>query len=155
MGWAWRWVRSSRGCRWGDDGGLGLADVIVDGQGLERRQRPNQNLRAIALDQLLRLGLGNGRLAGSVGGDDLDLPAAHFALVRIDAELEAFFHLPAASASAPDLTVMKPTFSGSAASERARARPNRSGTWSKRGRRSAACCTSLEQILIHLIFLFL
>ena len=59
-------------------------DVIVDGQGFERRQRTDDHMDLVAFDQLLRLGLRSGRVAACVGNDELDLPSRN----RIVALLE-------------------------------------------------------------------
>ena len=50
-------------------------DVVGDREQFEGGERPEDGVDLVALDQFLRLGLGAGRVAAGVGGDELDLAA--------------------------------------------------------------------------------
>ena len=72
------------------------ADVVVDGERLERGERPDQHRHLQPLDQLLRLGARLGGIAAGVGDDELDLAAGDGVVALLEKELDAFFHLLAA-----------------------------------------------------------
>ena len=75
---------------------LVLANVIGDGEQFESRQRAEDDVDLVALDQFLRLGLGAGRLAAGVGGEEFDLAAGHLVVVLLQPGEHALFHLDAA-----------------------------------------------------------
>ena len=75
---------------------LRLQDVIVDRQRLEGRERSDDDVHPVALDQLLRLALGERRLPGGVREDDLDLAAGERVVALFQQQADAFLHLPAA-----------------------------------------------------------
>ena len=70
-------------------------DVIIDGQGFERRQWTDDHMDLVAFDQLLRLGLRSGRIASGVGDDELDLPSGDRVVALLEKELDPLFHLTA------------------------------------------------------------
>ena len=50
-----------------------LRDVVGDGEQFESGKRPDDSIDLVALDQLLRLGLGACRIAAGVGGNEFHL----------------------------------------------------------------------------------
>ena len=73
-----------------------VAHIIGDGEELEGGERPEDDVDLVALDQLLRLGAGAGRIAAGVGRDEIDLaPRERVALLLQEGE-DSLFHLDAA-----------------------------------------------------------
>ena len=70
---------------------------------LERRQRTEDGIDLVALDQFLGLGLGAGRIAAGIGGDEVDLAAAHRVIRLLQIGQHALFHLDAALGERPGL----------------------------------------------------
>ena len=79
-----------------DQRGRVVADVVGDRQQLERRERAEDHVDLVALDQLLRLGLGARRIAAGVGGDELDLAAGERVRLLFEKNGEPLLHLDAA-----------------------------------------------------------
>ena len=73
-----------------------VADVVGDGQKLEGGERAEDDVDFVALDQFLRLGLGAGRGAAGVGGDEFDLAAGHRVIGLLQIGEHALLHLDAA-----------------------------------------------------------
>src|SRR3954463_9582072 len=82
---------------------LRLLDVVVDGERFEGGERSDDRLHLVALDGLLRPGLGGGGLTGRVERRHLDLPSGEHSLVLIEVEGEPFLHLPAAGGAGAGL----------------------------------------------------
>src|SRR4051812_10853853 len=72
---------------------LRLLDVVVDGQGLEGGERPDDGVHLVTLDRLLRAALGGGGLSRGVERDHFDLAPRKLPLVLIEVEGEPFLHL--------------------------------------------------------------
>ena len=77
-------------------GVLHLRDVVGDRQQLEGGERPEDDVDLVALDQLLHLGLGAGRAAAGVGGEELHLAAGHRVVLFLQKREDALLHLDAA-----------------------------------------------------------
>src|SRR5262249_14624085 len=75
---------------------LVLADEVGNGQQLECRQRPENDIDPVALDQLLRLGLRAGRIAACVGRDEVDLAPRQAIALFLEQGGDALLHLDAA-----------------------------------------------------------
>jgi len=75
---------------------LRLQDVIVDRQRFKCRQRPDDDVYLVALDQFLRLGPGPHRIAAGVGDEELDLAPGDDVVALLEKQLDAFLHLPPA-----------------------------------------------------------
>ena len=73
-----------------------LLDIFVDGIELEGGERAEDNVDFIALDQFLRLGLGAGRIAAGIGGDEIHLAAAERIVFFFQIGQDALLHLNAA-----------------------------------------------------------
>ena len=95
QGLALRWVMSSAPATV-RIGVLRRADVVVDGQRLEGGERADQHRHVQALDQFLRLGARLRRIAGGVGGVQLDRPAGELVVALLEEDREALLHLDAA-----------------------------------------------------------
>ena len=76
-----------------DDGHLGLANVVVNRQRLERGERADDDVYAVLLHQLLCLGLGDRRLAGRVSDDQLHLAARDHVVALFKEQAQPVFHL--------------------------------------------------------------
>ena len=63
------------GRRRGNDRQLGFADLVVDGERFERRQRTEHDMHLVALNQLLQLGFGDRRRGRGIDRVKLDLAA--------------------------------------------------------------------------------
>src|SRR6185503_12090694 len=72
------------------------ADVVVHRERLERGERPDHRVHAVALDQLLHLGARLRRHAARVGDGQLDLAAAERVLVLVEEDGQAALHVDAA-----------------------------------------------------------
>jgi hypothetical protein len=84
------------GSRQADQGGGIVAHIVEDREQLEGRQRPDDDVDLVALDQLLRLGLGARRVAAGVGNDEVDLAAGQRAVLLLEEGADALLHLDAA-----------------------------------------------------------
>src|SRR5262249_10496805 len=73
-----------------------FANISVDRQGLAGRQGADHDWHVITFDQLLGLGLGKGRVAGRILGDQLDLATGHGAVALFEEKGGAFLLLLAA-----------------------------------------------------------
>ena len=73
-----------------------VAHIIGDGQELEGGERPEDDVDLVALDQLLRLGAGAGRIAAGVGRDELDLAPGERVALFLQEREDPLFHLDAA-----------------------------------------------------------
>ena len=109
---------------------LVLADIVGDRQKLEGGERTEDDVDLIALDQFLRLGLGAGRLAAGIGGEELDLAAGHLVVVLLQPGEHALLHLDAALRQAAGLDREQ------AELERRALRDRRRGEPEGRGRRA-------------------
>ena len=78
------------------DGHFVLRRVVGDRQQLEGRERSEDGVDFVALDQLLHLGLGAGGIAAGVGGEELDVAAGDLVVVFLQPGHHALFHLDAA-----------------------------------------------------------
>jgi hypothetical protein len=103
--------RLRRGGRSADKIGIGLAlghvlggseaqdrhlfagDVAADREQLEGGERAEDQIDIVALDQLLRLGLGAGRVTAGVADHQLDLAARHFVVSVLQKQDRALLHL--------------------------------------------------------------
>ena len=73
-----------------------LRHVIGDGEQLERGQWARHDIDMVALDQLLRLVLGAGRVAAGIGDDEFDLAPGQGHVAVLEERGEALLHLDAA-----------------------------------------------------------
>ena len=73
-----------------------VAHVIRDREQFERRERPENDVDLVALDQFLGLGLGAGRIAAGVGRDHLDLATRERIRLFLHEHRQALLHLDAA-----------------------------------------------------------
>ena len=80
-----------------------VAHVVGDGEQLEGGERPEDDVDLVALDQLLRLGLGAGRVAAGVGDQQLDLAAGERVALLLQEGGDALLHLDAALRQRPGL----------------------------------------------------
>ena len=94
-GLALRCVTSSAAARLISGVGV-VAHVVGDGQQLEGGERPQDDVDLVALDHLLRLGLGAGRVAAGVGDEQLDLAAGERVVLLLQERGDALLHLDAA-----------------------------------------------------------
>ena len=101
---------------------LRLADVVVDGVGLEGGERAEDGVDMVALDQLLRLGLGARGVAAGIAEKDLDLAPGKHAVMLFEADVEPLIHLDAAGGERPGL-------------DREQAQPDRPGILCRRSGR--------------------
>src|SRR5499427_5036854 len=100
------------GRREAQDRHLRLGGVVADGQKLEGRQRPQDHVDVVALDQLLRLGLGARGIASSVGHDQLDLPAREDVVAVLQEADHALLHLDASRGERSRLHGQEPNLDG-------------------------------------------
>ena len=77
-------------------------------QQLEGGERAEDDVDLVALDQLLGLGLGAGRIAAGIGGDEVDLAAAHRVVRLLEEGEDALLHLDAALGERTGLHREKP-----------------------------------------------
>src|SRR5437763_3379118 len=80
-----------------------LADIIVDGIELESGERAKDDVDLVALDELLRLGLGTRRIATGICGDEIDFTAADRVVRLLQIGQNALLHLNAALRQRPGL----------------------------------------------------
>ena len=80
-----------------------LADIVVDGVELEGRERAENHIDLVALDQFLRLGLGACRVAPGIGGEEIDFAAADHVIRFLQIGQDALLHLNAALGQRPGL----------------------------------------------------
>ena len=73
-----------------------LRDIVGDGEQFESGERPEDGVDLVALDQFLRLGLGAGRVAAGVGGEEVDLAAGEGVVLLLQVRDDALFHLDTA-----------------------------------------------------------
>ena len=73
-----------------------LLHILVDGIELEGRKRAEDHIDLVALDQFLGLGLGAGRVAAGIGGDEVHLAAADRIIFFLQIGQDALLHLNAA-----------------------------------------------------------
>ncbi len=73
-----------------------VADVVVDGERLGGRQRPDQTRDVLAFEEFLHLGARHGRRAGGIAGEQLHRPAGEHIVALLEIERQALFHLDAA-----------------------------------------------------------
>jgi hypothetical protein len=85
------------GRRRGNDGQLGFADLVVDGERFERRQRTEHDMHLVALNQLLQLGLGDSRRGRGIDRVKLDLAAGEQVVLFLQELKKTRFHLQADS----------------------------------------------------------
>ena len=114
-GLALRWVTSSA-ARQADQRRGVVAHVVGDRQQLEGGERAQDDVDLVALDHLLRLGLGAGRVAAGVGDQQLDLAAGERVVLLLQERGDALLHLDAALVGGPVLTVKRPILKGAALS---------------------------------------
>src|SRR5262249_17232229 len=81
----------------GDERHFAFANVSVDRQGLVGRQRTDRDRHVVTFDQLLCLGLRQGRVAGRILGDEVDLAPGDGAVALFQEQGGAFLLLLAAS----------------------------------------------------------
>ena len=84
-------------------GHLRLRGVVGDGEELEGGERPDDQVDAVALDQLLRLGLGARGVAARVADDQLRLAAGERVVPVLEEADHALLHLDAALGERPGL----------------------------------------------------
>ena len=75
---------------------LVLRDVVGNRQQFEGRERSEDGVDFVALDQFLNFGLGAGGIAAGVGGEEFDVAAGDLVVVLLQPGLHALFHLDAA-----------------------------------------------------------
>jgi hypothetical protein len=79
-----------------DERHLGIADVVVDRERLEGRQRPDDHVHVVLLDELLRLRLRLRRRSRRVREEDLDLAPGDGVVALLEEQVDAVLHLLAA-----------------------------------------------------------
>ena len=80
-----------------------VAHVVGDGEQLEGGERAEDDVDLVALDHLLRLGLGAGRVAAGVGDQQLHLAAGQRVVLLLQERGDALLHLDAALRQRPGL----------------------------------------------------
>ena len=75
---------------------LSLPDVVVDGERLEGRERADDDVHVVALDELLGPGFRLRRVAASVADEKLDLASRQGVVALLEEQHDALFHLRAA-----------------------------------------------------------
>src|SRR5499427_6545548 len=115
------------GRREAQDRHLRLGGVVADGQKLEGCQRPQDHVDVVALDELLRLGLGARGIASSVRHDQLDLPAGEDVVAVLQEADHALLHLDASRGERPRLHGQEPDLDGLLLREGGRPREGGSG----------------------------
>src|SRR5262249_8790107 len=73
-----------------------VAYVVGDREELKGGERAEDHIDLVALDQFLRLGLGAGRIAASVGGDQFDLAVGRHVFLLAEKGEDPLLHLVAA-----------------------------------------------------------
>src|SRR5262249_25183785 len=73
-----------------------FADVVVDGVELKGGERAEDDVDFVALDELLRLGLGAGRIAAGIGRKEINFAAANRVVLFFQISEYALLHLNAA-----------------------------------------------------------
>src|SRR5262245_3524976 len=96
------------GRRQTDQWRLVVADVVRDGQQLEGGERPQDHVDLVALDQLLRLGLGARRIAAGVSRDELDPAPRQRVALLLEQRRNALLHLNPALGQRPGLDREQP-----------------------------------------------
>jgi len=79
-----------------DERHLRLPDVVVDGERLEGGERADDDVHAVALDELLGPGLRLRRVAAGVAHEQLDLASGQGVVALLEEQHDALFHLRAA-----------------------------------------------------------
>ena len=80
-----------------------LGDVVGDRQELEGGERADDEIDVVAFDQLLRLGLGAGRVAAGIADHQLGLAAGELVVAMLEEQVDALLHLDAALRERPGL----------------------------------------------------
>src|SRR5215813_10100751 len=91
---------------------LRLSGVVADGQELEGRQRAQDHVDVVALDELLGLGLGARGIAPGVSHDELHLPAGEDVIAVLQEAGQALLHLDAPGGERSRLHGQKPDLDG-------------------------------------------
>ena len=70
-----------------------MADLVIDGERFERRQRTEHDMHLVALNQLLQLGLGDSRRSRGIDRVELDLAAGKQVVLLLQKLQQTGFHL--------------------------------------------------------------
>src|SRR3954463_1812585 len=92
----------------GDERHRGRADVVVDGEGLEGGERPDDDVDLLALDELLGPRLRHRGLPARVGDDEDRLASAEHVVALLEEEIDPFLHLPPAGGERPRADAEEP-----------------------------------------------
>ena len=127
-----------------------LLDVVVDGVKLEGRERTKNEIDFVTLDQLLGFGLGAGRRAAGIGGNEIDLAPRDRVVGLLQKGQHALFHLDAALGKRPDLYGKKTDFDRRRLGDRGRGKTAESGGGSSAGEKRPATDLARHHHLLRL-----